>query len=116
MGILSCDEITFPKEPNVGSVIVRITGFTSLIIIGFDLHVAEVGDLAIGIMHSRFFMKATIWIKTRVYEMEGSGQSFRSKKPSFLHHFVALWRSLSNRKSLKKYLFLFLGYEISRSL
>jgi hypothetical protein len=51
MGILSCDEITFPKEPNVGSVIVRITRFTSLIIIGFDPHVVEVGDLAIGSAH-----------------------------------------------------------------
>jgi len=33
-----------------------------------------------------------------------------------LHHFVAFWRSLNNRKSLENYLFLFLGYEISRSL
>jgi hypothetical protein len=43
MGILSCDEITFPKEPNVGFVIVKIIGFTSLIIIRLDTHVAEVG-------------------------------------------------------------------------
>lgn len=73
MGILSCDEITFPKEPNVGFVIVKIIGFTSLIIIGFDPHVAKVGDLGIGIMHFGFFMKVAIWIKTRV----GSNGSLR---------------------------------------
>lgn len=66
MGILSCDDITFPKELNVGSMIITIIGFTSLIIIRFDSHVVEVGDLAIGIMHSRFFMKGAIWIETKV--------------------------------------------------
>jgi hypothetical protein len=106
MGILSCDEITFPKETNVGSVIVRIIGFTSLIIIGFDLHVAKVGDLTIGIMHSRFFMKATIWIKIRVYEMEGSGQSFRSKKPGFFTPFRGPLEIIEQKKIIKK-LFVF---------
>ncbi len=31
-----------------------------MIIIGFDPHVAKVGDLAIGVMYFGFFMKATI--------------------------------------------------------
>jgi hypothetical protein len=36
-----------------------------VIIIGFDPCAAKVGDLAIGVMYYGFFMKATIWIKTR---------------------------------------------------
>jgi hypothetical protein len=55
----------FSKEPNVGSIIIKIIGFASAIIVGFDPHIAKVGDLAIRVMHSRFFMKAIIWIKTR---------------------------------------------------
>jgi hypothetical protein len=35
-----------------------------VIISGFDPHSVVVGDLAIGVMHYGFFMKAIIWIKT----------------------------------------------------
>ncbi len=65
MGIQSFDEILFSKEPNVGFVIIKIIGFASTIIVGFDPHIDEVGDLAIKMMHFRFFMKVIIWIKTR---------------------------------------------------
>jgi hypothetical protein len=43
MGIMSFDEITFPREPNVGFVIIKSFGFAFVIIIGFDPHVVEVG-------------------------------------------------------------------------
>jgi hypothetical protein len=46
-GILSFDEITFPKEPSVGIVVIRFTKFT---IIGFDPSIAKVGDLIVGVM------------------------------------------------------------------
>jgi hypothetical protein len=65
MGVLSLNDVAFSREPNVGSVIIIIIGFASMIIIGFDLHAANVGDLAIRVMHFGFFMNATIWIKTR---------------------------------------------------
>jgi hypothetical protein len=45
--------------------IIIIIGFASMIVIGFNPHVTNVGDLATRVMHSRFFMKATIWIQTR---------------------------------------------------
>jgi hypothetical protein len=64
-GILSFDEIAFPREPNVGIVVNRITGFTLVIIIGFDPNIIKVGNLAIGVVQSRFFMKVTLWIKTK---------------------------------------------------
>ncbi len=62
---MSLDDVAFPKEPNVGFVIVKITRFASMIIIGFDPHAAKVGDLAINIIHSKVFMKVVIWIKIR---------------------------------------------------
>ncbi len=66
MGILCLDDVAFARGPNVGSVIIKIIGFAFvMIIIGFDPHVAKVGDLAIRVMYSGFFMKAAIWIKTR---------------------------------------------------
>jgi hypothetical protein len=65
MGVLSLDDVAFAKGPNVGFVIIKITGFVFVIMIGFDPHVSKVGDLAIAVMYSGLFMKATIWIKTR---------------------------------------------------
>jgi hypothetical protein len=49
-GILSFDEITFPKELNVGIVVIQITIFTSVIITGFDPSIAKVGHLIVGVM------------------------------------------------------------------
>jgi hypothetical protein len=49
----------------VGSTIVKIIGFASMMMVGFDFHATEVGDLAVGVIHYRFFMKTTIWIKIK---------------------------------------------------
>jgi hypothetical protein len=65
MGIQSFDEIAFSREANVGFIIIKITKFASTVIVGFDPRIVEVGDLAIGVMHAGFFIKVTIWIKTR---------------------------------------------------
>jgi hypothetical protein len=43
-------KLHFLGEPNVGSIIVRITRFAYVIIIGFDPHVAKVRDLAIRVI------------------------------------------------------------------
>jgi hypothetical protein len=59
-GVLAFDEISFPKKPNSGSIILRITKFALIIIIGFDLNVIEVGNIASGMIHSKLFMKATL--------------------------------------------------------
>lgn len=64
-GILSFDDMFFLKKPNVGTLVIHITRFACVIIIGFNPSVVEVRDLAIGITQSRFFMKVTLWIKTR---------------------------------------------------
>jgi len=49
-GILSYDKITFPKELNVGIVVIQITKFTLVLIIGYDPNIAKVGDLEVGVM------------------------------------------------------------------
>jgi hypothetical protein len=51
-GILSFDEIAFPREPSGGTVVIRIIGFTSIIIVGFDPNITKVGDLTVGVMQS----------------------------------------------------------------
>jgi hypothetical protein len=65
MGVQSLNDVTFSQEPNVGSMIVKIIGFVLVMIVEFDPHAVEVGDLAVSVMHSGFFMKTTIWIKIR---------------------------------------------------
>jgi hypothetical protein len=62
---LDFDEEGFSWEPQVGSLILRILGFASLKIIGFDPSKAEVGDIAITITHVGFFSKVAIWLKTK---------------------------------------------------
>ncbi len=74
-GILSFDEISFPMEPNVGTMVIQIIGFTLEIIIGFDPSIVEVGDLVVGVAQSRFFMKVALWIKTKPW-IDGKQWSF----------------------------------------
>jgi hypothetical protein len=65
-GVITFDEISFPKKPNSRSVILKITRFALIIIIGFDLNVIEVGNITIGMIHSELFMKVTLWMKIRI--------------------------------------------------
>jgi hypothetical protein len=62
---LEFDEEGFSWEPQTSSLILRILGFASLKIIGFDPTKAKVGDIAITIIHVGFFSKTSIWLKTR---------------------------------------------------
>lgn len=95
MGVQSFDKFAFSKEPNVGSIIIKIIEFASTVIVGFDLRIVEVGDLAIGMMHAGFFIKETIWIKTKegangcsglLSKQKNVGSSFLS--PSLLEKIV----------------------------
>jgi len=65
LGMLPFDEISFSKEPNVGVVILRIVGFALLIIVGFDPTIVQVGDIGVGMMCARFFIKVAILLKTK---------------------------------------------------
>lgn len=65
LGVFPFDEISFSKEPNVGVVILRVMGFTLLVIVGFDPTIVEVGDIGVGVMHARFFIKVAILLKTK---------------------------------------------------
>jgi hypothetical protein len=53
-------------EPSIGTIIIRVTNFASIIIVGFDLAIAEVSDITIGVFHVGFFMKAALWLKTHL--------------------------------------------------
>lgn len=85
MGVLFLDDVAFSRGLDVGFVIIKIIGFAFVIIIGFDPRVVEVGDFAIGVMYYGFFMKATIWIKTKE-KVDGRKWTFiQTKKTKFFY-------------------------------
>ncbi len=47
-------------ELGTRTIILRVTRFASIIIIGFDPTIAEVDDIKIGVIHASFFMKAIL--------------------------------------------------------
>ncbi len=65
LGVFPFDEISFSKEQNVGVVILRVIRFTLLVIVGFHPTILEVGDISVGVMHVRFFIKLAILLKTK---------------------------------------------------
>ncbi len=65
LGVLPLDEISFSKESKVGVVVLRVIGFSLLIIVGFDPTIVEVGNIGVEMMHPRFFIKVAILLKTK---------------------------------------------------
>ncbi len=47
-------------ELGTRTITLRVIGFASIIIVGFDPANAEVDDITIGVIHASFFMKATL--------------------------------------------------------
>jgi hypothetical protein len=71
-GVSTFDEVEFPMKP--GTIILKVTGFASIIIVGFDPTTVEVNDIIVGVIHASFFMETTIWLKTRS-DLNGRQQS-----------------------------------------
>jgi hypothetical protein len=42
------DEVNFPIEPSTITLILKINGFATILIIGFDPTIAYVGDVVVG--------------------------------------------------------------------
>jgi hypothetical protein len=57
--------VTFPIELSARTLVLKTTRFVSIIIVGFDPIVAEVGDIVVGGLNASYFMKAALWLKTR---------------------------------------------------
>jgi hypothetical protein len=57
------DKVTFLAKPSMGTLVLRITGFANIIIVGFDLAVSEVGDATVGVLNVGYFVKADLWLK-----------------------------------------------------
>jgi hypothetical protein len=66
-GVSDFDEMEFSWELQASSLILKVTRFASLKILGFDPSKAKVGDIAITIIYADFFSKAAIWLKTRAW-------------------------------------------------
>jgi predicted membrane-bound dolichyl-phosphate-mannose-protein mannosyltransferase len=53
-------ELGFSTEPGIGIVVLRVIGFTNIIIVRFDPTIVEVKDIAMGVIHVGFFMTAAL--------------------------------------------------------
>jgi hypothetical protein len=51
--------------PPRGAVILRFLGFGVVTLVGIDLEVARVGDIAVEIAHSGFHTRAEVWLRVR---------------------------------------------------
>jgi hypothetical protein len=58
------DEMTFPTKLSTRTLVIKITRFANIIIVGFDLAISEVGYIAIGVLNVGYFVKAALWLKT----------------------------------------------------
>ncbi len=65
LGIFVFYEADFPKELMVGVIILRVTSFATVGIVGFDHAIAEVGDLDVNMWHLGFYTQVVVWLKTR---------------------------------------------------
>jgi hypothetical protein len=60
---LSFDFYTNQGAPPRGVVVLRFQGFGVVTIVGIDLEVARIRDIAIEIAHSGFHTRAEVWLK-----------------------------------------------------
>jgi hypothetical protein len=57
------DYYTVQDSPERGAAIMRFSGFGVVNLVGLDLEVARVGDIAVEISHSGFYTRARVWLK-----------------------------------------------------
>jgi hypothetical protein len=63
-GVFAFDEMTFPTEPSAGILVLKITRFASIIVVGFHPAVVEVRDIVVGVLNASYFVKVALWLKT----------------------------------------------------
>jgi hypothetical protein len=63
--LLSFDFYTSQGAPPRGAVVLHFQGFGVVTIVGIDLEVAHIGDIAVEIAHSGFHTRAEVWVKAR---------------------------------------------------
>jgi hypothetical protein len=59
------DYYTTQGGPQRGVVILRFLGFGVVTLVGIDPEVAQVGDIAVEIVHSGFHTRAEVWLRVR---------------------------------------------------
>jgi hypothetical protein len=57
------DFYTVQNGPQRGAVILRFLGFGVVSIVGIDPDQARVGDIAVEVVHSGFYIRAEVWVK-----------------------------------------------------
>jgi hypothetical protein len=59
------DYSTTQGGPQRGAVILHFLGFGVITLVGIDLEVARVGDVAVEVAHSGFHTQAKVWLRVR---------------------------------------------------
>jgi hypothetical protein len=62
--VFAFDEVKFLTKLGTRTIILKVTRFISIVIVGFDPTIVEINDTAIGVINVGFFMRATLWLKT----------------------------------------------------
>ncbi len=67
-GILAINEFDFPFPkfdilPKEGTIILRLQGFSVVSIIGLNLDLTKVGDLALIVTHIGMYTRVQIWLR-----------------------------------------------------
>jgi hypothetical protein len=57
------DFFTVQNGPQRGTVILRFLGFGVVRLVGIDPDEARVGDIAVEVAHSGFYIRAQVWLK-----------------------------------------------------
>jgi hypothetical protein len=58
------NDMEFPTKPS--TIILKVTGFASIIIVGFDPTTTKINDIIIRVIHVGLFMEVIVWLKTRL--------------------------------------------------
>jgi hypothetical protein len=57
------DKHHFDHEPRPRTLILSITSFSIMGIMGFDPKEVKFGDIVVNIVHSKFFKRTVVWLK-----------------------------------------------------
>jgi hypothetical protein len=64
--VLKIDQRGFERYPPPSILVLCISGFAIVQIVGFDFREAKLGDIVVGVALFRFSIMATIWLLTSI--------------------------------------------------
>jgi hypothetical protein len=88
-GVSILDELEFPIELGIETLILKVIGFANIEIVGFDPTTIEVEDIVVGVLHASLFMKVDPWLKTNL-DVNGQQWSILQSSENSIY-FTSFW-------------------------